>query len=76
MSIMVDEALLAQVKEMDAADRLELISEVWQTFDAAELPVTADERVLLDDRLRDLANDPNAHSSWSNVRSRLGRRLV
>lgn len=47
-----------------------------QTFDAAELPVTADERVLLDDRLRDLANGPNAHSSWGNVRSRLGRRLV
>lgn len=64
---MVDPILLTQAKQLTPADRLDLIGELWQTLDPDELPVTAADRDMLDDRLRDLAASPDAGRSGEEV---------
>ena len=60
---MVDLTLLAQAKQLTAADRLELIGELWQTLDHDDLPVTEAEKVMLDERIVELeANTDSGHS--------------
>lgn len=72
---MVDPTLLTQAKQLTSADRLELIGELWQTLDHDELPVTAADRDMLDDRLRDFAVNPDAGRSWDEVDADLRRRF-
>ena len=70
---MINEALLAQVKTLSPAERLELISAVWDTLAPGDLPVTDADRALLDSRLADMKSHPDAQSPWSEVKARLER---
>ncbi|MEX0836386.1 MAG: addiction module protein [Nitriliruptor sp.] len=60
---------------MSQADRLELIGQLWQSIEVDELEVTQAERDLLDDRLADLRNDPDAGRSWGEVEAELRSRF-
>ena len=71
---MVDHALRGRIDQLSQADRLELISELWQSIDADELEVTPAERRLLDGRLADLHNDPDAGRPWEAVEADLRSR--
>jgi putative addiction module component (TIGR02574 family) len=71
----VDNALLAQAKQLDPADRLELISELWQSLNPDELPITSSERSMLDERLVDLSANPDSGRPWEEVEADLKRRL-
>ncbi len=73
---MVNQALLTQVKHLTPADRLELIGELWQTLDHGDLSVTHTERVMLDERLADLAANPGSVRPWEEVEADLRRRLT
>ena len=55
-------------------DRLELIGALWDTLSEEEIPVTGEERALLDARLADLEANPDHQSPWPEVRARLERR--
>lgn len=66
--------LLAAALKLSPSDRLELIEALWDTLSDEDLPVTAEERALLDERLADLERDPNAQSSWDEVKARLEQR--
>jgi putative addiction module component (TIGR02574 family) len=70
---MIDASLLAKVTNLSPADRLELVVALWDTLSPDDLPVTDDERALLDTRLSDIERDPDDDSSWSDVKARLGR---
>lgn len=70
---MVDQVLLTQVKRLDPADRLELIGELWETLDHDALPVTDAERNMLDERLRDLHENPESGRPWDEVEAELRR---
>jgi putative addiction module component (TIGR02574 family) len=70
---MIDESLLATVKTLSPADRLELISAVWDTLSPDDLPVTEAERALLDARLADMEAHPDDQSPWPEVKTRLER---
>lgn len=72
---MVDAALISRVKTLSPAERLELIGAVWETLSAADVPVTAEEKALLDARLADLDSSPEDQSPWSEVEARLRRQL-
>jgi putative addiction module component (TIGR02574 family) len=72
---MVDQALLTQAKQMTAADRLELIGELWQTLDHDNLPVTDAERDMLDERVVDLSANPDSGRPWGDVEAELRSRL-
>ena len=71
---MIDETLLAKVLSLNPADRLELISVVWDTLSPDDLPVTDAERALLDARLADMERNPEDQSPWPKVKARLERR--
>jgi putative addiction module component (TIGR02574 family) len=66
--------LLAEVLKLSPTDRLQLIEALWDTLSDEHIPVTPEERALLDVRLADLEANPSDQSSWPDVRARLERR--
>jgi len=65
--------------ELDLETRLALVQQLWDSIvqDAnagAEIPLTAEERELLDQRLREDDEDPGAAIPWSKARARLRTR--
>jgi putative addiction module component (TIGR02574 family) len=59
---------------LTTADRLALIERLWEALDEREVPVTPEERDLLDARLADLDADVAACRpaglAWEDVRAR------
>ncbi|MFZ2965218.1 MAG: addiction module protein [Rhodoglobus sp.] len=72
---MVDQALLTQARQLNSADRLELIGELWQSLNPDELPVTDAEQAMLDERLADMSTNPDSGRPWEEVEADLQRRL-
>ena len=72
---MVDAALISRVKDLSASERLELICAVWETLSPDDVPVTKEEKALLNTRLDDLEQNPKDEHPWSDVRERLRRQL-
>ena len=70
---MIDNALLEKIRNLEPADRLELIGVVWDSLSATDLPLTDAERDLLDARLADMQANPNDQSSWADVKKRLDK---
>ena len=71
LKIMIDNVLLEKIRNLEPADRLELIGVVWDSLSATDLPLTDAERELLDARLADMESNPNDQSSWADVKKRL-----
>lgn len=69
---------LEEVLHLTVEQRIELAEAIWDTIaedaDATALPVSAAHRIELDRRLADLEVDPDAGSSWDEVRGHLERR--
>jgi putative addiction module component (TIGR02574 family) len=66
--------LLAEALRLSTSDRLQLIEALWDTLSEADVPVTVEEQALLDERLADLEQNPDAQSPWADVRARLEQR--
>ena len=66
--------LLAEVLKLSPSERLVLIDALWDTLSEDDIPVTPEERALLDERLADLERNPGAQSSWPEVKARLEQR--
>ena len=65
---------LAEALKLSPGDRLQLIEALWDTLSDEDIPVTPEERALLDERLADLEQNPDAQSPWSEVKARLKQR--
>jgi putative addiction module component (TIGR02574 family) len=65
-------------RHLSIAERLQLVEDLWdsiaQEADAATLPLTDEEKQLLDARLADYARDPDGGSSWQDVKARILKR--
>jgi putative addiction module component (TIGR02574 family) len=65
-------------RELSIAERLQLVEDLWdsiaQDANAESLPVTDQEKALLDERLAELERDPDAGASWEEVKARILRR--
>lgn len=72
---MIDAALISRVKNLSVAERIELIGAVWDSLSPSDVPVTDEDRALLDARLADLENNPGDQRPWSEVQARLRRLL-
>ena len=72
---MIDQSLVAKVVSLSPADRLELIGAVWDSLSPNNLPVTDNEKALIDARLADIERDPDDQSPWPEVKARLERLL-
>jgi putative addiction module component (TIGR02574 family) len=66
--------LLTQALKLSPSDWLQLIEALWETLCEEDIPVTLEERALLDARLADLDANPGDQSPWSEVRARLQHR--
>ena len=66
--------LLDEVLGLPIAERLELLDAVWETLSPEDLPVTSEDRALLDSRLADLESSPQDQSEWPEVKARLENR--
>ncbi len=66
--------LLAEVLRLSPSERLQLIEALWDTLSEEDIPVTPEERALLDARLSDLEANPGDQSPWSEVKARLDQR--
>lgn len=66
--------LLAEALKLSPSDRLQLIEALWDTLPEEDIPVTVEERALLDARLADLEANPGDQSPWPEVKARLEQR--
>ncbi len=67
-------SLLQDALKLSPRERLELIGALWDTLSESDIPVTAQERALLDSRLADAESRPDDQSSWEEVKARLEKR--
>jgi putative addiction module component (TIGR02574 family) len=63
--------LLEEAMRLPARERLQLIDALWQTLSQEDIPITAEERALLDARLADFEANPEDQSPWREVKARL-----
>ena len=68
-------SLLAKAAKLSVDERIELVEAIWDTVgpDLEAVPLPESHRAELDRRLEDLEDDPDAGSSWEEVRARLER---
>lgn len=71
------EMLIAEASKLSPDDRLRVAQALWQSAwdEQADAALTAEQRTELDRRLADLEANPDAGSSWEEVRARLGQKL-
>ncbi len=64
-----------QIRELTAAERIELIESLWESFvqDPNALPVTEEQRAELRRRLAEHERNPAAAKPWPEVRADLER---
>lgn len=62
-------------RRLSVAQRLQLVEAIWDSIaeDAGleTLPLSAAEQTLLDERLAELASNPEAGTPWSEARKRI-----
>jgi putative addiction module component (TIGR02574 family) len=66
--------ILEEARKMSPAERLQLISQLWDTLSEEDIPVSTEERALLDARVADLQTNPQDQSPWPEVKARLEQR--
>ena len=69
---------IEELLALDLETRLALVQELWNSIVAdakagAELPLSAHERDLLDQRLREDDDDPDSAIPWTDARATLHR---
>jgi putative addiction module component (TIGR02574 family) len=66
----------ADTLELPVSARLQLVEEIWETIAAAPeaLPLTDEDKRLIDERLEARRRDPQAGSSWEEVFARITSR--
>ena len=69
-------SLREELLELSAAERLELVEELWDSIadDDEALALTDEQRRDLERRLAEAEADPTGGSPWEEVRKRIGRR--
>ena len=65
------------IDRLSSEQRLALVEELWDSIaaDSEAIPITAAQRTELDRRLSEMDADPDAGTSWEEIRSRLAARL-
>ena len=66
--------LLEKALKLSLKDRLQLIEALWDSLSEEDVPVTSEDRALLDARLADFEANPGDQSPWPEVRARLEQR--
>jgi putative addiction module component (TIGR02574 family) len=70
-----NDSLISQARAPSIAERIEFIEAVWETLSPEEIPVSEEQKLLLDARLADMEQSPEDQSPWHEAQARLKRRL-
>ena len=70
----MNDSLFAQARSLPARERLELISALWDTLEGDEIPVTREEREVLEARMADIEANPAAEEPWAEAQAWLESR--
>jgi putative addiction module component (TIGR02574 family) len=63
-----------QIARLTPPERLALISQLWDSLDADEFPLSASQQAELDRRLESLDQDRREGVEWKTLRAELERR--
>ena len=61
------------ITALTAEQRLELIGRLWDSLTDEQVPLSTEERVILDERLDQLERDGSRGVPWEKLRSRWAR---
>jgi putative addiction module component (TIGR02574 family) len=64
----------AEISKLSSRERLDLISKLWDSLSANEVPLPDSHRRALDEALDDYKRDPEAGRPWQEVRDELFRK--
>jgi putative addiction module component (TIGR02574 family) len=61
------------IKQLSVAERVRLVQDIWETLQptAEELPLTEEQRQLIDRRLEEHRRDPGTAIPWEQVKARI-----
>lgn len=61
------------IKQLTVAERVRLVQDIWDTLQptAEELPLTEEQRQLIDRRLEEHCRDPDSAIPWEQVKARI-----
>ena len=64
---------LAEILELTVDERLELVEAIWDSIAEVPeaVPLTDEQRRILDERLEDLKRNPESGSPWAEVKARI-----
>ena len=67
---------VADVADMSVAERILLAEDIWDSIaaDSKAVPITEEEKAMLDRRLRAMRKRPRPGSTWEEVKARLRSR--
>lgn len=70
---MTTSALLEEARQLNVSERVLLVEDLWDSIipEADDIPLGEEQRAELDRRLTAYREDPQAGSSWSDVRRRV-----
>ena len=65
--------MLAEIERLSVAERIQLIDAIWGSIAAMPdaLPLTAEQKELLDERLEALEQNPTEVLTWAQVKTNL-----
>ena len=67
--------LIQEIRRLPFAERVELLEELWREAEGERPELLDWQRELLDQRLRDAEENPEAWVSWDEAKKRLERQL-
>jgi len=61
---------LDEIRAFDISERILLVEEIWDTISKKQdaVPLRVEEKEIFDARLNDLKENPNAQSSWDEMK--------
>lgn len=64
------------IKALSVSERVRLVQEIWDSIQptAEQLPLTEEQKAVIDERLAEHRRDPSSAVDWEDVKARLESR--
>lgn len=64
---------MESIKALSVAERVRLVQEIWDSIQptAEQLPLTDEQKKVVDERLGEHRRDPSSAVAWEDVKARL-----
>jgi putative addiction module component (TIGR02574 family) len=64
---------LSEIAKLSLSERIQLVEDIWDTIaaESERVPISAEQRAMLDERLDDQEANPGVGLPWPEVRARV-----